>query len=214
MDGVGADIEIVKGGNGNDLLTAYGIVTTDVVLIGNGGNDTLTGGGGNDDLCGGAGDDRIMDNAGNDYIVGGAGFDTIDYTGATPLVTACLNPLDTVAGKPCATTNGALGEKDVVNSTAVLKVCPRATLTVGLGGIPTVTAVPPHLAGRRDGERRREPHRSCDARERSLLRHPPPVPSWAARALTSSPAASPPTSSSGSAAATPSPPRAATTSST
>ena len=141
-DGVGADVEIVKGGGGNDILTAYGIITTDVVLIGNGGNDVITGGGGNDDLCGGAGDDRIVDNAGNDNIVGGAGFDTIDYTGASVAVTACLNPLDTVAGKPCVTTNGALGEKDVVNSTAVLKVCPRATLNVALGGVPTVTAVP------------------------------------------------------------------------
>jgi Ca2+-binding RTX toxin-like protein len=48
MDDVQSDIEIVKGGAGNDILNASAIVTTDVVLIGNAGNDTLTGGSGND----------------------------------------------------------------------------------------------------------------------------------------------------------------------
>ena len=147
LDSVGADIEIVKGGSGNDTLNAYPILTTDVVLIGNGGNDVITGGAGNDDLCGGAGDDRFYDNAGNDNISGGAGSDTLDYSNATALVTACLNPADTLATKPCFTTNGAAGEKDVVNATTLLKVCPRVSLNIAQGGVPTVTAVPTTMQG-------------------------------------------------------------------
>jgi Ca2+-binding RTX toxin-like protein len=142
-DNVRSDIEIIKGGAGNDILTAYPILTTDVVLIGNAGNDILTGGGGNDDICGGAGDDTFPDNAGNDNIVGGAGLDTIDYTGSTAAVTACLNSADVVVGRPCAVTNGQLGEKDVVNNAALLKVCPRATLTADVGGTPTAAVAVP-----------------------------------------------------------------------
>jgi Ca2+-binding RTX toxin-like protein len=145
-DDVGADIEIVRGGSGNDILSAYAVLTTDVVLIGNGGNDKLTGGGGQDDLCGGAGDDTFYENPGSDYIVGGLGQDTLDYSGATALVTACLNAADTLAGKPCATTNGQVGEKDVVNAT-LAKVCPRATLTAGIGIGTGVVAVPATMQG-------------------------------------------------------------------
>jgi Ca2+-binding RTX toxin-like protein len=143
FDDVQADVEIVKGGAGSDVLSAYPIVTTDVVLIGNAGNDKLTGGAGNDDLCGGAGDDTFYDNAGNDNIVGGIGLDTIDYSAAPNPVFACLNVADTVAGKTCATQNGGkIGDKDLVNAT-LAKVCPRATLNVGLAaGGTAVVAVP------------------------------------------------------------------------
>jgi Ca2+-binding RTX toxin-like protein len=146
LDNVRSDVEIVKGGSGDDVLSAYPVLTTDVVLIGNAGNDKLTGGSGADDLCGGAGDDRFYDNAGNDNIVGGAGLDTIDYTGSTAAVTACLNAADTVSGKPCATTNGQVGEKDVVNA-VLTKVCPRATLTIGVGVGTGIVAVPTAIQG-------------------------------------------------------------------
>jgi len=145
-DAVNANIEIIKGGSGNDVLNAYAVTTTDVVLIGNAGNDTLTGGGGNDDLCGGAGDDTFMENAGNDNLVGGAGTDTADYSAGTGVI-ACLNATDQVAGKPCATQNGATGEKDLVNGT-LAKVCPRATLTVDVAGVATpAVAVPAAIQG-------------------------------------------------------------------
>ncbi|MBX3191963.1 MAG: hypothetical protein KF819_33540 [Labilithrix sp.] len=145
-DDVKSNVEIVKGGSGDDVLNAYAVVTTDVVLIGNAGNDSLTGGGGNDDLCGGAGDDKFFDNPGNNNIVGGAGLDTIDYSTSTGVV-ACLNAADGASGKPCATQNGAPSQKNVVNA-VLAKVCPRATLTVDVGGTPTAgVAVPATMQG-------------------------------------------------------------------
>ncbi len=140
-DDIRADVEIIKGGAGDDILNAYAVTTTDVVLIGNAGNDVLTGGSGNDDLCGGAGDDKFMENPGNDNLVGGLGIDTADYSTGTSVV-ACLNVTDTASGKPCAAQNGGAGEKDVING-ALTKVCPRATLTIDVGGTPTAgVAVP------------------------------------------------------------------------
>jgi hypothetical protein len=143
-DAVSATVEIIKGGAGNDALTAYAVTTTDVVLIGNAGNDTLTGGSGNDDLCGGTGDDTFVENLGNDNLSGGAGIDTANYSAGTGVI-ACLNATDQVAGKPCATQNGATGEKDVVNA-VLLKVCPRATLTIDVAGVPTAGVAVPTLS--------------------------------------------------------------------
>jgi Ca2+-binding RTX toxin-like protein len=140
-DDIKADVEIIKGGSGDDILNAYAITTTDVVLIGNAGNDILTGGSGNDDLCGGAGDDKFMENPGNDNIVGGAGIDTADYSTGTSVV-ACLNVADTASGKPCAAQNGSSGEKDLING-VLTKVCPRATLTIDVGGTPTAAQAVP-----------------------------------------------------------------------
>ena len=146
-DTVLADVEIVKGGSGNDVLSAYPITTTDVVLIGGAGDDLLIGGGGNDDLCGGLGNDRFIGNAGNDNLVGGAGIDTVDYSVGTGNV-VCLDAQDQVPGKPCATQNGAAGEKDVINDPALSRVCPRTTLTIDTGGTPTVgVAVPIAMQG-------------------------------------------------------------------
>ena len=60
-DDVRADVEEVRGGSGNDVLTGDANAN---VLDGNGGNDTLLGMGGNDTLQG---------DAGNDVFDGGAG---------------------------------------------------------------------------------------------------------------------------------------------
>jgi Ca2+-binding RTX toxin-like protein len=140
-DDVQATVEIIKGGAGDDILNAYAISSTDVVLLGNAGNDQLTGGSGNDDLCGGAGDDKFYSNPGDDNLVGGAGIDTADYSASTGVV-ACLNVADTASGKPCAAQNGPTGQKDVING-ALTKVCPRAALTIDVGGTPTAgQAVP------------------------------------------------------------------------
>jgi Ca2+-binding RTX toxin-like protein len=142
-DDVQFDVEIVNGGSGNDVLNAHAIASTDVVLMGNGGNDQLTGGGGNDDLCGGAGNDTFYDNAGNDYLVGGAGNDTADYSTGTSVV-ACLGAADQAVldagSKTCSVQNGGTfsghAEKDIVNvvTTATAKVCPRASLNIANAG--------------------------------------------------------------------------------
>ncbi len=147
-DAIAADVEIVLGGAGNDVLDAHAVTATDVVLMGNGGDDKLTGGGGNDDLCGGVGNDTFFENAGNDNLVGGSGSDTADYSSGSSVV-ACLNVVDTGAGKTCATQNGGkfngVAEKDVVNGT-LAKVCPRATLNVAAGG-GTALVAPTTLGG-------------------------------------------------------------------
>jgi Ca2+-binding RTX toxin-like protein len=139
-DIVSSDVEIINGGSANDILNAHGVSVTDVVLNGNAGDDKLTGGAGNDDLCGGAGNDRFFDNAGNDNLVGGAGLDTADYTTGTSVI-ACLNAADTAATKTCATQNGSTGEQDLVNG-VLAKVCPRATLNVGLAAGGTALVAP------------------------------------------------------------------------
>lgn len=73
-DTVGADIENVLGGSGNDS-----IIGSDArnVLSGGGGNDTLAGGGGNDVLKGGAGNDILRGGDGNDNLDGGIGTDRL-----------------------------------------------------------------------------------------------------------------------------------------
>jgi Ca2+-binding RTX toxin-like protein len=146
-DSIASDVEIIMGGAGNDVLDAHAVAVTDVVLIGNGGDDKLTGGGGNDDLCGGAGNDTFYENPGNDNVVGGAGIDTEDYSAGTSVV-ACLNVADTAVGKTCAVQNGGtfggVAEKDLVNG-VLAKVCPRATLKVAAGG--TTASVAPTAPG-------------------------------------------------------------------
>jgi Ca2+-binding RTX toxin-like protein len=135
-DNVGDTVEIVKGGTGNDTLSAASTLLTDVVLIGGAGNDTLTGGGGNDDLCGGLGNDTFMENLGDDRLSGGAGTDTADYSTGTGNK-ACLRSADAT----CTSQNGATGELDVINNAAVTHVCPRATLNIDVSGTPAVVTL-------------------------------------------------------------------------
>lgn len=63
---IGADVENVTGGDGNDLI------------IGNTLSNVLSGGAGNDTIYGGAGDDRITGGAGIDLLLGEGGNDTLD----------------------------------------------------------------------------------------------------------------------------------------
>ena len=141
-DNVGDSVEIIKGGSGNDQLSAAATLLTDVVLIGNAGNDKLTGGGGNDDLCGGVGDDTLVDNLGNDMLVGSTGADVADYSAGTGNK-VCLRSADAT----CAAQNGATGELDVINNVATKHVCPRATLNIDVGGTPAVVTVPTTMQG-------------------------------------------------------------------
>jgi Ca2+-binding RTX toxin-like protein len=92
-DDVATDIEILKGGAGDDQLT------------GSAGNDTIFGGPGNDTIAGGAGDDTLYGDAGNDtfdegaqpsgadVLNGGAGIDTVSYAARTGNVTVILDAL-------------------------------------------------------------------------------------------------------------------------
>ena len=62
---VGADVEKIVGGPGNDLL------------VGSARNDTLDGGAGDDTLLGGAGDDLLTGGPGYDHLLGEGGNDTL-----------------------------------------------------------------------------------------------------------------------------------------
>jgi Ca2+-binding RTX toxin-like protein len=85
------------GGNGNDVLShdSGAEPPTSSLLVGNGGNDTLTGSDGDDLLYGGDGEDELNGGAGNDFLdVGdnvrgwdrvraGTGNDTVDFGSMT-----------------------------------------------------------------------------------------------------------------------------------
>ena len=81
-DGRGATTEVVyqvewvKGGAGDDTITAGALV--DTRLDGGAGIDHLNGNSGNDTIYGDAGDDVLNGGAGDDFIDGGAGDDAID----------------------------------------------------------------------------------------------------------------------------------------
>jgi len=95
-----ADVELVKGGGGDDTILAAPIAAAvascpdgcrlgvgsqtfeggegDDVVYGERGNDILKGGPGNDQLFGGIGDDLLQGGPGNDRLAGGFGADSID----------------------------------------------------------------------------------------------------------------------------------------
>jgi Ca2+-binding RTX toxin-like protein len=64
-DTVGADVETVSGGDGNDVLTGNAAANG---LMGGPGHDVLRGGGGDDGLDGSSGSDRLYGEAGDDYL--------------------------------------------------------------------------------------------------------------------------------------------------
>ncbi len=74
-DNVGADIERVFGGSGDDTLTGS---PGDNELSGGEGADKIDGGEGKDKLSGGSGSDRIGGGGGDDELRGGYGDDQID----------------------------------------------------------------------------------------------------------------------------------------
>lgn len=147
-DDVGADVEIVLGGAADDSITApavSGAVATTTAamgvpagthyrLVGNAGNDTLVGSDENDFLDGGVGDDVLRGRGGDDTMLGGAGIDLVDYSTHTLAVVVYMDGSDPMA----AMQNGAAGEKDVFNKTAVdienLRGSPQADTLHGNGG--------------------------------------------------------------------------------
>jgi len=87
-----ANLESAIGGDGNDTFSTSG--TGQVILAGQGGNDTLTGGANNDLLTGGAGNDTLTGGKGNDVYVFGRGDgvdqitdETSGYVSQTTVVT-------------------------------------------------------------------------------------------------------------------------------
>jgi Ca2+-binding RTX toxin-like protein len=91
LDNIASDVEVLKGGLGNDILIGGAGNET---LFGGPGDDTLTGGLGNDTLNGDAGDDTFDEGAvtsGTDIINGGAGTDTVTYASRTIAVTINLD---------------------------------------------------------------------------------------------------------------------------
>jgi len=90
------DVEVIRGGDGGDLLVGDENTNPDVsfggpdeifgkggadVVRGFPGNDTIDGGAGNDYLNGGDGDDSVMGDADDDTLEGGAGNDTLEGGG-------------------------------------------------------------------------------------------------------------------------------------
>jgi Ca2+-binding RTX toxin-like protein len=75
-----ADVEVVTGGSGNDVLRGH--PSSGDTLNGGAGNDTLSGLGGTDVLNGGTGDDILAGGAGNDALNGDDGSDTADFASA------------------------------------------------------------------------------------------------------------------------------------
>lgn len=77
FSGTDKDNLVIRAGNGNDVITVDRNVTVNLVLEGEGGNDTLTGGSGNDTVRGGDGRDFINGTLGNDALFGDKGNDVI-----------------------------------------------------------------------------------------------------------------------------------------
>ncbi|MEV4351922.1 calcium-binding protein [Actinoplanes sp. NPDC049596] len=117
-DTIGASVEYIKGGSGNDRLLG---TARNEWLYGGPGNDVIAGGGGNDVLLGGAGRDYLNGAAGNDALfgddpdhntpvadtlIGGPGRDYVSYAAYKKPVTV---DLDGSAGD-----DGQAGEKDTV----------------------------------------------------------------------------------------------------
>ena len=68
---------VVFGGNGNDTISLDNAVLPPAQLFGGNGNDVLTGGSGADQLFGGNGNDTLNGGDGNDILIGGHGNDTV-----------------------------------------------------------------------------------------------------------------------------------------
>jgi len=86
-DVIGADIENLSGGSGDDDFTGSGGAN---LLSGGIGDDTLRSMAGGDTLDGSVGDDILVGGAGGDLMDGDAGIDTISYADSTAAVVVSL----------------------------------------------------------------------------------------------------------------------------
>jgi Ca2+-binding RTX toxin-like protein len=82
--GQAADQIFIDGAQGNDKIIAddassyAGAMTTNLLITGSGGNDTIVGGWGSDSISGANGKDRIFGGDGKDHLLGAAGNDYLD----------------------------------------------------------------------------------------------------------------------------------------
>ncbi len=72
-----SSVERIDGGDGGDQINAS-VFASSILIIANGGNDSLFGGEANDVIFGNSGNDRLTGNDGNDVLVGGSGVDTMN----------------------------------------------------------------------------------------------------------------------------------------
>jgi Ca2+-binding RTX toxin-like protein len=84
---------VMMGMGGNDTLTGG---AGDDRIYGNAGDDSLTGGSGNDTLDGSAGADRLTGGAGSDVLIGGAGSDVFVWHLADAGSASANRPVDTI----------------------------------------------------------------------------------------------------------------------
>ena len=101
---VAADIETIRGSEGDDRLTAGANAVT---LLAGGGDDVLQGGPGNDLLGGGQGSDMLDGGTGADQIMGDEDLDTVTYASRT-------TPVTVTPGNGAAD-DGSASEKDNVD---------------------------------------------------------------------------------------------------
>ena len=124
------DIEAVRGGAGNDKLTAS---TGPVSFVGNAGDDTVQGNIGDDVLTGDAGKDKVAGAGGSDSLNGGTGQDELDGGNGDDVINARDGEKDTVTCGAGADT--LIGDTlDVVESDCEKvdrKVGPAVTLPSG-----------------------------------------------------------------------------------
>lgn len=75
------DVEVINGGDGNDIIdmTSVNYLVSSLTLNGENGNDILWGGTGNDHLNGGDGNDILYGGIGIDDLTGGSGSDTFQF---------------------------------------------------------------------------------------------------------------------------------------
>jgi len=90
------DVDVIKGGSGDDSLFQDPTTTNATVIYGSAGSDIMAGGLGNDTLWGGTGNDTFLainssGGDGNDIYVGEDGTDTMSYAARSVAVTVTMD---------------------------------------------------------------------------------------------------------------------------
>lgn len=101
-DDIFGDVEIIKGGSGNDNIASF--LDTPLTIIGGAGNDTLTGGNAGDLIDGSAGDDRLYGGTGDDRFILGAVDSLADIvdggSGNDSIIDSVADPADQITSVP------------------------------------------------------------------------------------------------------------------
>jgi len=128
----------VNGNLGNDTVTVDASVTTNTIIHGNAGNDSLFGGSGNDQLFADAGVDTLVGNAGDDtFVTIGGGKDKL--TGGTGNDSYWMNTTTTISDL-AGNENGNVHKVASFASVKTTTVVGKKTKTV-------TTAIPTTLNG-------------------------------------------------------------------